>query len=297
MIAFRELISRLRANFRSKPEVADLAGKIYSPARIPLEQPYDGAQPVYGPIPGAAGRQQVACTAGGKNTFVVVTLGQSNAANFAAGRYGARRDVVNFNAYDGKCYRAIDPLLGASGDGGNFATRLGDILIERGFAGRIVVAPIAMGNTRVEDWSSTGAFNQRIKILIRRLFDARINPDVILWQQGEGNVGDDDPGGRNYSRHLLEVVMTFRMYGISAPFMIASCALVADPPPTSEIVRAGQRAAVRIDHGTFLGPDTDLIGHEDRFDRIHMSEIGVAKQAKMWADSIMALRRSVTKGA
>ena len=80
--------------------------------------------------------------------------------------------MVNFNLYDGKSYRAIDPLVGASGDGANFATRLGDILIERGFAERIVVAPIAMGNTRIEDWSSAGVFNQRIKVLIRMLFDA-----------------------------------------------------------------------------------------------------------------------------
>lgn len=254
----------------------------------PVAQPYDGAQPIYGPIPNAAGRQQVARAARGKNTFAVVTLGQSNAANFAAGRYRAQHDVLNFNAYDGKCYRAIDPLLGASGDGANFATRLGDILVERRFADRIIIAPIGMGNTRIEDWSSGGVFNQRIRVLIRRLLDAGIKPDVILWQQGEGNVGDDDPGGHNYTHHLLEVVATFREYGISAPFMIALCALVADPPPTSENVRAGQRAAVRADMGTLLGPDTDRIGYEDRFDLIHMSESGVQKQAQMWVDSIMA---------
>jgi hypothetical protein len=260
-----------------------------SPASVPLAQPYDGAAPDYGGIFGADGKEQVPCTVDGKNSFVIVTLGQSNAANFAAGRYGARHDVVNFNAYDGKCYRAIDPLVGASGGEANFATRLGDILIERGFAERIIVAPIGMGNTRVEDWSSDGIFNQRIRVLIRRLFDAGITPDAILWQQGEGNVGDDDPGGRKYSRHLLEVVQTFRKYGISAPFVIALSALVADPPHTSENVRAGQRRAVRAKVGTFLGPDTDRIGHEDRFDRLHMSESGVLKQAEMWADSIIEL--------
>jgi hypothetical protein len=261
---------------------------IRNPAEIAIAPPNDGAEPIYGPIPTAIGRQQVSC-ADDKTKFVIVTLGQSNAANFAAGRYSAHNDVVNFNFYDGQCYRAIDPLVGASGDGANFATRLGDILIERRFAERIVIAPIAMGNTRIEDWSSAGVFNQRIRVLIRRLSDAGMAPDVILWQHGEGNVGDDDPGGRNYSRHLLDVVQTFRTYGIAAPFMIALCALVADPPPTSENVRAGQREAVRAGIGTFPGPDTDRIGHDDRFDRIHMSESGVRKQAQMWADSIMAL--------
>jgi hypothetical protein len=271
---------------RSPPLAAD---NIYSPADIPIAPPYDGAQPIYGPIPNATGRQQVACVAGGRNTFVVVTLGQSNAANFAAGRYSARHDVLNFNAYDGKCYRAIDPLVGASGDGGNFATRLGDILIERGLADRIVVAPIAMGNTRIEDWSSEGAFNQRVRVLIRRLFDAGITPDVILWQQGEGNAGDDDPGGHTYSRHLLEVVQTFRDYGTAAPFMIALCSLCGQPQPNAKNVRLGQRAAVSAEIGTFLGPDTDLLGPEYRFDACHMSENGAHRQAEMWADSIMGL--------
>jgi hypothetical protein len=43
--------------------------------------------------------------------MVVVTLGQSDAANFAAGRYRAVNDVVSFNLYDGKCDRAADPLV------------------------------------------------------------------------------------------------------------------------------------------------------------------------------------------
>ena len=196
--------------------------------------------------------------------------------------------MVNFNLYDGKCYRATDPLIGASGDGGNFATRLGDILIERGFTERVVLAPIGMGNTRIEDWSFSGVFNRRILVLIRRLFEAAIIPDMVLWQQGEGNVGDNDLGGHSYCQHLLEVVQTFRDYGISAPFMIALCSLVADPPPTSENVRAGQLRAVRSETGTLLGPDTDRIGYEYRFDRIHMSEGGAQMQAEMWADSIIA---------
>jgi hypothetical protein len=210
------------------------------PANIEISgaRTYDGAEPVYGPILDAEGREQVSCAAGGKRAHVIVTLGQSNAANFAAGRYRPRTNVVNFNLYDGKCYRATDPLIGASGDGGNFATRLGDILIERGFTERVVLAPIGMGNTRIEDWSFSGVFNRRILVLIRRLFEAAIIPDMVLWQQGEGNVGDNDLGGHSYCQHLLEVVQTFRDYGISAPFMIALCSLVADPPPTSENVRA-----------------------------------------------------------
>ena len=277
---------------------------VYNPGEIAIgeRQSYDGAEPIYGPIPDAVGRQLVPCVTEAKRTSVIITLGQSNAANFAAGHYRAQADVSNFNLYDGRCYRAIDPLLGASGDGGNFATRLGDILILRGFAERIVLAPIGMGNTRIEDWSLGGVFKNRILVLIRRLWEAGISPNLILWQQGEGNASDVDPGGRNYRRHLLEVVQTFRNYGISAPFMIALCTVCGDPHPNPVLriiryllrqnARAGQRRAVSCEFGTFLGPDTDRIGREDRFDRCHMSESGVQKQAEMWADSIISQMQS-----
>jgi carbohydrate esterase-like sialic acid-specific acetylesterase len=266
---------------------------VYNPADIAIgeRESYDGAEPIYGPIPHAAGRQLIPCLTDKKGTSVIITLGQSNAANFAGGHYAARGEVANFNLYDGRCYRAIDPLLGASGDGGNFATRLGDILIQRSFAKRIVLAPIGMGNTRIEHWSFGGVFNKRILVLIRQLCEAGVIPNLILWQQGEGNAGDVDIGGHNYRRHLLEVVQTFRNYGVTAPFMIALCTLCGDPHPNAEDTRAGQRTAVCRQLGTLLGPDTDCIGHEDRFDRCHMSESGVQKQAEMWADSIVAQLR------
>ena len=49
---------------------------------------------------------------------VILVVGQSNAANEGSGRYPAGPGVFNWNLVDGKCYRAADPLLGASGTEG-----------------------------------------------------------------------------------------------------------------------------------------------------------------------------------
>jgi hypothetical protein len=177
---------------------------------------YDGLQPIHGPIPDARGREPVARGRPETENLVIVILGQSNAANFAAGRYRAERDVVNFSLYDGNCYRAQDPLIGASGDTGNFATRLGDVLIDRGLAERVVLAPIAMGNTRIEDWAAGGIFHTRILVLLRRLFDAGLSPDLIFWQQGEGNQATTIPAA----------------FGTAGTFLILSrpFAATASPP-------------------------------------------------------------------
>ncbi len=231
-------------------------------------------------------RAVVPCADGGPiRALVIVTLGQSNAANHGQGLYSPKHRVDNFNLYDGKCYKAVEPLLGPSGQGGNFATRLADMLIERRLAARVVLAPIAMGGTTVEQWAHEGLFNRRIAASIRRLYDAGLSPDYILWHQGEGNAANGDSGGRQYRKNLLEVVASFRAYSINAPFFVAlATRCAATPHPNAVNVRDGQRAAAIGQLGIFVGPDTDLIGPEHRYDNCHMSESGLVLHAAAWAD-------------
>jgi hypothetical protein len=220
-------------------------------------------------------------------TAVVVTLGQSHAANHGGGQYTATKCVDNFNVYDGSCYHAADPLLGASGEGGNFATRFGDMVIERGLFDRVIIAPIAMGGTRVEQWAEEGLFNRRILALVRRLRDASLTPDFIFWQQGEGNRGVVDPGGHQYRKNLLEVVQTFRRFGVDAPFFIA---LAGDDfslgGPAQQYVRLGQLSAIHPELGTYFGPDTNIIGREHYSDSDHLTESGLSLLATMWVDAL-----------
>jgi Carbohydrate esterase, sialic acid-specific acetylesterase len=216
------------------------------------------------------GKKQSLLTIDGERdrTAVIIILGQSNAANHGAGRYIAKHRVDNFNIYDGNCYHAADPLLGASGDEGNFATRLGDKLIDGGLFDRVILAPIAMGGTTVEQWADEGMFNRRILALIRRLYDAGLPTDFILWHQGEGNPGMGDADGRQYRKNLLEVVATFRRYGVNAPFFVALATRCGDAPhPNAVNIRAGQKGAVNPIARIYLGPDTDTIGIEHRWDK------------------------------
>jgi Carbohydrate esterase, sialic acid-specific acetylesterase len=236
-----------------------------------------------------ARKQQSSLTIDGARdrTAVIVILGQSNAANHGAGCYAAKHRVDNFNLYDGRCYHAADPLLGASGEEGNFATRLGDKLIEAELFDRIILAPIAMGGTTVEQWADEGMFNRRILALIRRLYDASLATDFILWHQGEGNSGVGDVNGRQYRKNLLEVVGTFRRYGINAPFFVALATWCGDlPHPNAVNIRGGQKATVDPTAGIYLGPDTDMIGVQHRWDKCHFNETGLDLAASLWFNSI-----------
>jgi len=214
---------------------------------------------------------------------VIVTLGQSNASNTGHGPIKAGDSVVNFNLYDGKCYQARDPLLGASNDGANFATRLGLDLTESKQFDRVVIAPIAMGGTSIQHWSPPGVFNRRILVLIKRLYDAGLKPDFILWHQGEANVDSLDVNGAIYSARLSEVISTFRIYGIDAPFFVAQASYCGGPRAGSESVRTAQRQVGQLGLNAFPGPDTDALGEEYRYDHCHFNEKGTIRHAELWA--------------
>jgi Carbohydrate esterase, sialic acid-specific acetylesterase len=234
-------------------------------------------------------RTRVGCQALG-GTAVLVTLGQSNAANYAAVRYTPKHDVLNFNLYDGRCYEARDPLLGTSGTLGNFATPLADMLIERGVYTRVIIAPIAMGGSTVEEWADEGVFNRRLLVLIRRLFDAGLTPTAILWHQGEGNSGVGDSHGRQYRKDLREVIATFRTYDIQAPFFVALASKCGGyPRPGGDNIRDGQAATVNHLENVFPGPDTDTLGDQYRDkEHCHFNAQGLLRHAAMWADVLQS---------
>src|SRR5690349_21013830 len=58
------------------------------------------------------GKRQVACPPQSARTLVAVLIGQSNAANTGGHRFRGKPNVFNF--FDGKCFEAVDPLLGTA---------------------------------------------------------------------------------------------------------------------------------------------------------------------------------------
>jgi hypothetical protein len=89
-------------------------------------------------------------------TAIILIFGQSNGANSGNTPYVPRNRVLNMNVFDGQCCLAKDPLLGATESGGNFATRMADMMIEQGYFDSVVLMPISVGGSRIEEWT-TGA--------------------------------------------------------------------------------------------------------------------------------------------
>ncbi|HLG79971.1 MAG TPA: sialate O-acetylesterase [Bradyrhizobium sp.] len=239
---------------------------------------------------------------------VLLTAGQSNISNTGApgedGKlYQPHHRFYNFDRFDGKCYVARNPLLGTAGQGENVAVRLGDELMDRGLVKNLVVAPVAIGGTYVEEWRVRGGkYFEVLLSAIAGLRDARLEPTALLWHQGEFNAfafstnGAEDgtilqmtpqlkeAGRLSYLRNDLEIIAGLRAADVTAPIFIATATLCGSVP--DEIIRSAQAAVPNPALGVFPGPDTDKIGLALRSDRCHMSAAGTAMHARMWADRL-----------
>src|SRR5262249_22577875 len=167
----------------------------------------------------------------------------------------------------------------------------------RGLFDSVVLAPISVGGSRIEEWTTGGARHRRLQVAIKRAMDSGFQFTHLLWHQGETNARHD-PDGPLYAACFMNIHAALRRYGVPAPIYVAQ-ATVCDSPP-NEVIRAAQRAVVDPRLGIFAGPDTDTIGFSDRYDNCHMAESGLIKHAKLWIEilgdqSAPALRTSTCR--
>jgi hypothetical protein len=265
------------------------------------------------------GREEVSCNGIPRaGLAVIIIAGQSNASNSARpdadGRYfSTARPIYNLNIGDGKCYVAKNPLLGsdamldANGKpmGQSFALPVASALIEGGHYERVLLVPIAVSGSLIEQWTPSpprtpgAAFFNRFVAAIDLLERTGLRPTFILWHQGEGNSGF--PTALNskssltpdlarattlsWMRNLFHIVAALRERGVGAPIFVAKATICGHPEPGADIRRA-QASVVDPAWKIFPGPDTDAIAHDLRPDRCHFSHKGNLVHAQKWYESL-----------
>ncbi len=227
------------------------------------------------------GRRPASCAGIGPRTLVLATFGQSNSANSGAGRFGSAPGIYNFSLFDGRCFEAQDPLLGAGGDGGSVWIPLAQQIIESDLAANVIIAPIGLGGTRVEDWAPGGMLSGRFNKLSESLSRAGLRVSAILWHQGESDRGT---GAEAYRASFLSLVHGIRRSGIAAPIYVARATRCGDLVNLE--INAAQRelglgyAAL----GLRSGPDTDTLAGPIWRDGCHFTQAGLVRHAGMWFD-------------
>ena len=234
---------------------------------------------------------EVTCPTQNEGTAVILAIGQSNVANNSSSKIPPKFGENIYNYYDGKCYKASSPLLGATGDGGEFITPLADKLIENNTYKNVVIVASGIGSTPISRWQKDGDLNVMLLETISKLKTA-YKLTQIVWHQGESDF-INKTSAKVYVSSFQSLKKSLNDNNVSAPFFISISTECNQPGnqlnwtlsnPTSD----GQKALLQIKN-VFLGANTDiLLGASDRLaDKCHFSESGLNKTAQSYAEAII----------
>jgi hypothetical protein len=220
---------------------------------------------------------------------VILGVGQSNIGNEGDPKalFAPKGQVYNFNFFNGRCYRAKDPLLGAGMNRSNALTRVGDLLTERGYYQRVLLVPIAHGGTFASEWAPGGRMFPRVQLTFDRLKERNIKLTHIMWQQGEAEAAQEKADPEQWKWYFNSFVSAIRAKGSYAPIYVAQCTVCCNDP--NEQIRSAQREVVSRGAGILPGPDLDTIGREERWDGCHFSAIGLRHAADLWCSALCGL--------
>lgn len=126
----------------------------------------------------------IPCPDNSESLGVLVVIGQSNISNTGAYRF-TREDTPNvLNYFDGACYEASSPMLGASGARGEWISLLGQELVDQGVYENVLVAPYGIAGASIRTFAEGGALAEWLKASLGRLTESHGVTDVV-WHQGE----------------------------------------------------------------------------------------------------------------
>ena len=201
------------------------------------------------------------------DAVVVVTGGQSNAANDYESAPPADHNAQTFMFYDGKCYKLQSPVLGASGEADSLWPSLGDKLnIEVGRP--VVFINGAVGGTQIGDWlDDRSRYLERLahQILLARKLGFK--PNFVLWIQGETDAAVQlDP--TTYAREQEALITKLDSWGATnsnTKWVIYRSTHCTNRPNNGPAIELSLSKLASKDDRIVLGPE--VTGYEDSFRR------------------------------
>lgn len=217
----------------------------------------------------------------------ILVLGQSISSNCNERIYGLVSGVYQV-ALTGEIKAARDPFEWADCSNGSMWMPLGRKLIESGVAAKVVFMPIGVGATSVQDWQPGGRAFGKLENAIRVIHERGINFDLALWHQGYSDYGTAPSDYTNRLSGIVNYVNNNVKVGRWIIALHSRCYGRYDP----NIELAQQQFANAPQFGRFVGPNTNLLGDEFRFDSCHLNSRGQEEMAALWLNSIQAALKS-----
>lgn len=229
----------------------------------------------------------------GDRTAVIVFIGQSLSVNSVPVAYiPVNSNIDQLNIWDGKLYKAKDPLLGINGGSdpghqGTWLLRMADKLISDGVYDRVIIVPMAVGNTRVGQWSDPNLepyLFRRINTVGLRMRDAGLPCTAIMWGQGESDTSANTSQA-SYAASLQKVIAEFNRAIPGCPVLVAQESYYYGN--TNAGILAAQASVVN-NTTVFAGENVELIPPSGRYDNTHLNEAGADQRATLAVAALKA---------
>ena len=225
---------------------------------------------------------EVNCPAQTATTEVLFAFGQSNSANHDVHSF-SNTDARIINYFEGHCYIASDPMLGATGLSGSVWIPTAQGILASGQVDTVIIATAGIGGSAVARWA-TGDLVSHYE---ERLSDVASSYTVtkFLWHQGEAD-GQQGTSTSDYEASISQVIQKAQATVPSAKFFVSIVSLCGSPVTHSNITDA-QRSIIN-GSSILQGPDSDTIPVSMRSpaDNCHMAESGQNALAQLWITAI-----------
>jgi hypothetical protein len=209
---------------------------------------------------------------------VFYAFGQSNSANHAAFKF-ENTDARIINYFNGKCYIAQDPILGATGRAGSVWVPMAEKLLADGKYNTIVIGAGGIGGASIGEISQ-GVGRGLVEGGIKTLSDD-YDITAFLYHQGESNRWSTEA---DYAVEIVSLINWVSVYQ-SVPKFFVSVTSICESGPYAHVQNA-QRSVV---NGSSIvqGPDTDAaISYSMRVDNCHFNKVGQETAGTLWASRI-----------
>ena len=185
--------------------------------------------------------------------------------------------------YKGQVYQMKEPMLGDFGQGGCPWARFGDMLVERGVQGHIILAAATVPGQSIKALmpkSYPAAYLRRTILSLDTAVNTAANttmlsPTTVLFQQGESDAFVTSSIAYG---NLLNTLVDWVWSATNTTMRVAAstwCVNKGDPA----------LRAVQLSHGN--GPNTDSLGSKYRTDNCHFNSRGLDAVARKWADVVL----------
>lgn len=240
----------------------------------------------FGRLTSINGKVEVACPIQNKSTAVILVMGQSLSTNESSEKFSTKYPQSAINYFNGKCYAANSPLLGATGENGEFITPLADLLIESKKYKTVIIISSGIGGTAINRWQVKGDLHAMVSKTIDQL-SSTYKITHIIWQQGESDYLESTttPAYVNSFYSLYNALLS---KNIQAPVFISISSKCGPKWISNNPISTAQNLLID-NRKIFLGVNSDkLLDSEDRTpDECHLMGSGQLKIAKSYSEAIL----------